>query len=274
MDGWWHPPTTADAAEFVAALRELRTRTGLSYRVLERRAAQAGDVLPSSTLNTALTRRTPPSEQVLRAFLRACGAEPDVVERWVAARADLVAEHPAPVDAEPVEPAVQPEPEPHPQPEAGSNSGTSRRRFALVASVIALAVLAGMLIALAPGWDRDTPAPDAGPTAESSLRATVEKVDFMPTTTTAPTTTRTTPDRKPTTRITTTTTTGPGQPLPLPEPVPGEEPDPDWPPYDTWNPTTTTTTNTRTIPPETSIGGGTNPGPRCEPPPSNVCVIG
>ncbi|ONI85485.1 hypothetical protein ALI22I_27170 [Saccharothrix sp. ALI-22-I] len=37
------PPEVRDAAEFAAALREPRVRTGLSYRQLERRAVRAGD---------------------------------------------------------------------------------------------------------------------------------------------------------------------------------------------------------------------------------------
>ncbi|MFT7836700.1 hypothetical protein Q5530_11165 [Saccharothrix sp. BKS2] len=72
-------PDTDDPAEFVAALAELRRRTGLSYRELERRAARAGDVLPTSTLNTALTRTTPPSRQVVVAFLRAADATAETV---------------------------------------------------------------------------------------------------------------------------------------------------------------------------------------------------
>ncbi|MFD7659638.1 hypothetical protein ACFV4N_37170 [Actinosynnema sp. NPDC059797] len=89
---WWIPPDTDNPAEFVAALGELRRRTGLSYRELERRASRAGDVLPTSTLNTALTRNTLPSKQVVVAFLRAAGATADTVTAWTAARAALAAD--------------------------------------------------------------------------------------------------------------------------------------------------------------------------------------
>ncbi|NUT53210.1 MAG: helix-turn-helix domain-containing protein [Saccharothrix sp.] len=88
-ESWWEPPRTAEPAEFVEALRELRVRTGLSYRVLERRAAQAGDVLPASTLNTALSRSTLPGEVLLVAFLRACGATSETIAAWTSVRGDI-----------------------------------------------------------------------------------------------------------------------------------------------------------------------------------------
>ncbi|MFE2754108.1 hypothetical protein ACFXGA_19140 [Actinosynnema sp. NPDC059335] len=83
------PPEIRDAAEFTAALRALRVRSGLSYRQLERRAARAGDVLPASTLSTALSRATLPREQLLAAYIRACGGDDAAVAAWTALRADL-----------------------------------------------------------------------------------------------------------------------------------------------------------------------------------------
>ncbi|WP_442974101.1 helix-turn-helix domain-containing protein, partial [Saccharothrix sp. NRRL B-16348] len=85
------PPEVRDAAEFTAALRGLRVRLGLSYRQLERRAERAGDVLPASTLSTALSRNTLPREQLLTAYIRACGGDDEAVRAWAALRADLAA---------------------------------------------------------------------------------------------------------------------------------------------------------------------------------------
>ncbi len=76
----------ADEAEFVAALRRLKAWSGLSYRQLERRAAEAGRVLPYSTASTALGRETLPREELLVAFVLACGLDDDEAAAWVAAR--------------------------------------------------------------------------------------------------------------------------------------------------------------------------------------------
>ncbi|MFE5795170.1 RICIN domain-containing protein [Streptomyces sp. NPDC056503] len=71
-------------------MRELRERTGLTYRDLEQRAEQAGEVLPRSTLATALSREALPRPELLRAFLIACG-HGDRVEAWAAARDRIAA---------------------------------------------------------------------------------------------------------------------------------------------------------------------------------------
>lgn len=83
------PPEVRDAAEFTAALRELRVRTRLSYRQLERRAERVGDVLPASTLSTALSRNTLPRPQLLSACIRACGGDDQAVQAWTALRTAL-----------------------------------------------------------------------------------------------------------------------------------------------------------------------------------------
>lgn len=110
------PPEAEDAAEFVAAMRALRVRSGYSFRVLERRAANLGEVLPTSTLNSALSRSTLPREQIVVAFVRACGGDEETAAAWARVRADLAA---AELDAaipdtepKPGEPvAAEPEPE-------------------------------------------------------------------------------------------------------------------------------------------------------------------
>ncbi|WP_169983887.1 helix-turn-helix domain-containing protein [Microbispora sp. H10836] len=83
------PRTAATPAEFVALMRRLRAWSGCSYRQLERRADAVGDVLPRATLAGALNRRDLPREDLLAAFVRACGADDDAVAEWVDARRRL-----------------------------------------------------------------------------------------------------------------------------------------------------------------------------------------
>ncbi|SFN32321.1 hypothetical protein SAMN04489713_1011153 [Actinomadura madurae] len=80
------PAAACDEAEFIAALRRLKAWSGLSYRQLERRAADAGRVLPYSTASTALGRTTLPREELLVAFVLACGLDDGEAASWVAAR--------------------------------------------------------------------------------------------------------------------------------------------------------------------------------------------
>jgi hypothetical protein len=75
-----------DEAEFIAALRRLKAWSGLSYRQLERRAAEAGRVLPYSTASTALGRKSLPREELLVAFVLACGLDDDEAASWAAVR--------------------------------------------------------------------------------------------------------------------------------------------------------------------------------------------
>ncbi|GIG87947.1 hypothetical protein Pen02_28830 [Plantactinospora endophytica] len=60
--------------------------SGLTYRQLEAKAAAAGDVLPSSTIATALGRSTLPREELVAALTKACGLGEADVQRWVTAR--------------------------------------------------------------------------------------------------------------------------------------------------------------------------------------------
>ncbi|MGW5051385.1 helix-turn-helix domain-containing protein [Actinokineospora sp. NPDC004072] len=83
------PPEPADActaAEFTAALRALRTWSGLTYRQLEGKATAQCDTLPASTIATALGRATLPRERFVEAFTRACGLGEDQVRHWLDAR--------------------------------------------------------------------------------------------------------------------------------------------------------------------------------------------
>ncbi|MGW1375292.1 RICIN domain-containing protein [Streptomyces sp. NPDC002446] len=75
-----------DAAALVALMQQLKDETGLTYRQLEQRAAERGEVLARSTLADVLRRQALPKEELLGAFLRANGRAPDEVEEWLAAR--------------------------------------------------------------------------------------------------------------------------------------------------------------------------------------------
>ncbi|MFI6499488.1 hypothetical protein [Nonomuraea typhae] len=80
------PPAAAGEAAFMAGLRDLKTWSGFSFRQLERRAAAAGDVLPSSTAASMLGRDRVPRAALLAVFTRACGLDEEQVRLWAAAR--------------------------------------------------------------------------------------------------------------------------------------------------------------------------------------------
>jgi hypothetical protein len=101
------PTQVSSPAEFVEAMRRLKRWTGWGYRRLEKRAAAAGQVLPRSTLTVALTRPTLPREDLVAAYVRACGCDEDEAARWVAARRRIAA---APAPASPT-PLAEPETE-------------------------------------------------------------------------------------------------------------------------------------------------------------------
>ncbi|MET8268620.1 helix-turn-helix domain-containing protein [Micromonospora arida] len=84
-------PQAATAGEYVASLREVRRRSGLTYRELARRASAAGHWLPPSTLATMLGRTTLPRERTVVALLAACGTPAVEVDRWLETRRDLEA---------------------------------------------------------------------------------------------------------------------------------------------------------------------------------------
>jgi hypothetical protein len=82
------PPGT-DPAAFVAALRRPKAWSGLSYRTLERRAADAGHALPYSTAATMLGRDRLPRAELVTAFVAACGLRGAEAEAWVDARSRI-----------------------------------------------------------------------------------------------------------------------------------------------------------------------------------------
>ncbi|MEU7103714.1 RICIN domain-containing protein [Streptomyces sp. NPDC046215] len=82
------PHEARDAAAFVALLRELKRRSGLTYRQLEERAAGRGEVLPRSTLAGVLRHNALPRAEILTAFLGACGEDHRAGD-WLRARERL-----------------------------------------------------------------------------------------------------------------------------------------------------------------------------------------
>ncbi|GAB2745774.1 helix-turn-helix domain-containing protein [Streptomyces bullii] len=89
--GELRPEQARDAGEFAVALRQLKACTGLTYRQLEERAAEHGDVLARSTLADVLSGRTTPRPELLIAFLRACGVGPAEMRTWIRARERIAA---------------------------------------------------------------------------------------------------------------------------------------------------------------------------------------
>lgn len=95
--GELRPQQLRDAAEFTAALRQLKERSGLTYRQLEQRAGERGEVLARSTLADVLGGKTAPRPELLAAFLRVCG-EGDRVEEWLLAWRNVTRQQPAGAD--------------------------------------------------------------------------------------------------------------------------------------------------------------------------------
>ncbi|GHI04158.1 hypothetical protein Scel_24790 [Streptomyces cellostaticus] len=84
------PYEARDAAGFIKSMRQLKERSGLTYRELQERAAGNGDVLARSTLADILRRTSLPRPDVLTAFVRACG-DGQRVAAWLDARDRIAA---------------------------------------------------------------------------------------------------------------------------------------------------------------------------------------
>ncbi|MFG2048476.1 helix-turn-helix domain-containing protein [Micromonospora sp. NPDC048935] len=153
------PATAGSAAEFVAQMRALRQWSGLTIRQVSKRARDAGDVLPHSTLNTALGRANLPRETLVAAFVRACGGDQATVAHWVAARKALAAATAG--QPEPVAVAVAADPG---MADADSFVDESRVRppWGLLDAVPPLPAE----LASEPGWGLDGPTPPAAEIAD------------------------------------------------------------------------------------------------------------
>lgn len=123
------PPDT-DAVAFVAALRRLKAWSGLSYRQLERRATEAGHTLPYSTAATMLGRDRLPREELVAAFVAACGVRADEAEAWLDARVAIACGPPAETPPVPRNSRLRP-----------------RRRTLAMAAALATALLGGVTAA-------------------------------------------------------------------------------------------------------------------------------
>ncbi|MFG2002759.1 helix-turn-helix domain-containing protein [Spirillospora sp. NPDC048911] len=137
------PRHAATPADFVAVMRQLKSWTGLSFRQLERQAAQAGEALPRTTVTSALSRDRVPQEHLVIAFARACGCDEQEIDEWAAARRRIAAAEAAP----PVQDEPQPRPTPPPGFEQKGFAGKLWHRR-LVAELAALAVLVAAGVAV------------------------------------------------------------------------------------------------------------------------------
>ncbi|MEU9010548.1 helix-turn-helix domain-containing protein [Streptomyces sp. NPDC048479] len=83
------PEQAHSSPEFVARMQQLKDWSGLTYRELTARAEAVGDVLPRSTVANMLSRSTVPREELVAAFVRACGCGPGATESWLRVRKEL-----------------------------------------------------------------------------------------------------------------------------------------------------------------------------------------
>lgn len=89
------PDAAQSPAEFVERLRRLKAWSGRSYRALEKQARRNGDILPASTIATALKRDSLPHIDLVAALVRACGGGSVEVAAWTAARRAIAQPTPA-----------------------------------------------------------------------------------------------------------------------------------------------------------------------------------
>jgi hypothetical protein len=127
-------PTAADGAAFIAELRQLKVWSGLSFRQLERRAAAAGYTLPASTTATMLGRSSLPREELLAAFVRACGLSDLEAHPWLTARAMI---------ADGTKAAVQPVP----NTQSGARTSSRWRMAIVAAAALSIAFASGAAVA-------------------------------------------------------------------------------------------------------------------------------
>ncbi|MEW2586634.1 hypothetical protein [Streptomyces virginiae] len=180
------PSSARNAAELVALMRDLHGRSGLSYRRLERRAAEQGRVLTRSTISYVLTRPSLPRPDMLAAFVAACGREHetaawlDALERLAAgpeggsreggspaASADAPAPPPTPGPA----PGPTPGPTPRPAPTAFPGGRLRQRRLLLViGAVLAALGLGHWLVKGDPGTATSPSSGDLAPSATPAMR--------------------------------------------------------------------------------------------------------
>ncbi|WFB11304.1 hypothetical protein LRS74_32905 [Streptomyces sp. LX-29] len=185
----------------MAAMRALKSASGLTYRELERRSGALGDFLARSTLSSALGRDLLPRAELVSTFVRSCGGSEIDVRLWLQVHRRLAqgSEHeragsasdapspgvagPASIDADPRPDAVAWD---DPQAGRSSRSGRMTRRTitlmlgsGVVSMLLTMAIGASVLEAQNPGHSktghgertpsgRSTPAAGSAPTDAGS----------------------------------------------------------------------------------------------------------
>ncbi|MFE6157632.1 XRE family transcriptional regulator [Streptomyces sp. NPDC056486] len=162
------PSEARDAAGFIQLMRQLKERSGLTYRELEERAARSGDVLARSTLADILRRPSLPRPDVLAAFVRACG-DGQRVGVWLDARDRIAADTASSVPATESGPesGLEPEKQPQTTESTGWRPRWARGRTVVLAVSLAVPLLALVAWELLPGSSGDPGAPAAAPTSRS-----------------------------------------------------------------------------------------------------------
>ncbi|WP_051110717.1 helix-turn-helix domain-containing protein [Longispora albida] len=150
--------TAGSPAEFVALLRVLRQRSGLTYRQITARSTAAGDPLAPSTLAGMLNRSNLPGRAKVVTLVTICGGEA-CLPRWLAAYDRLAS---ASVQHSLPGASTEPAPAGAPARDPGPRAGTRLRAAALAC----LFVLIGLAIGNSsppPGGPvaRHTPAPES-----------------------------------------------------------------------------------------------------------------
>ncbi|MGW9116285.1 helix-turn-helix domain-containing protein [Streptomyces sp. NPDC055663] len=144
------PRGARNTPEFIALLGVLKEASGLTYRELAQRAEAVGDVLPRSTIANMLGRTSVPREELLAAFVRACGCGPAEVAEWLAVRKELAVHGERAATVE--EPAAAPEAvaghssEPPTVPLPGPAPAGRRRSRTVLAAAVGLVVLAAAAV--------------------------------------------------------------------------------------------------------------------------------
>ncbi|WP_159043293.1 RICIN domain-containing protein [Streptomyces sp. NBRC 110028] len=177
--GECEPGAVRSAGEFMALLRALKERSGLTYRQLESRAAERGEVLARSTLADALRQDALPRAETLVAFLRACGEEPRIGE-WLEARERIATQQP-PQSAPAQQPEAPPRPEAAERQVASGAADRPRRsipkgRLIEVALAVLVVGAASLVVAMTADDDepktRDTTASSAEPASAAPAPGT------------------------------------------------------------------------------------------------------
>ncbi|MEH1100490.1 hypothetical protein [Micromonospora sp. CPCC 205561] len=101
------PDAARDEVAFLDLMRQLKDRSGQTFRQLEKAAERHGDYLPRSTVADVLRRQALPRADIVAAFVRACAGE-EHVSAWLRAHAQLSQGTPAQQNGSSSLPSVTP----------------------------------------------------------------------------------------------------------------------------------------------------------------------